>query len=168
MVIAAYYRPPNSTDETYLTETYNEQMKYIIILSGDFNLPDICWKSNTITKHQYPQRVNQLFLDLSHNLGLEQIVDFPTRQDNTLDLVFTSHPAFKLRCKSLPPSGKKGNHDIVLDDCSHKVVRSKTPRRKNIPLEKGPRRKPQIKCKTIWHWFYIHALWVNWAYVDWL
>jgi hypothetical protein len=47
-----------------------------------------------------------------------------------IDLVFTSHPAFKLRCKSLPPLGKKGDHDIVLYDCSHKVVRRKPPRRK--------------------------------------
>jgi hypothetical protein len=49
MVIAAYYRPPNRTDEVYLMETYNEVLdlkqkhtKSIIILSADFNLPDIC------------------------------------------------------------------------------------------------------------------------------
>ena len=69
---------------------------------------------------------------------MEQIVDFPTRQDNTLDLVFTSHPAFKLRCKSLPQLDKKGDHDIVLYDCSHKVVRSKPPRKKIYLWKKVP------------------------------
>ena len=45
-------------------------------------------------------------------LGLEQLVDFPTRLENTLDLIFTSHPSFKIRCKPLPPIGQKSDRDI--------------------------------------------------------
>ena len=137
MIIAAYYRPPNRTDDKYLTDTYNEIMslkqqhkKATFILSGDFNIPDICWSTNTIIGNQYAQKVNQLYLDLSHDLGLEQIVDFPTRHDKTLDLIFSSHPAFKVRCKPLPPLGNKSDHDIVLYDSSHQVSRNKTQRRK--------------------------------------
>ena len=85
MVIAAYSRPPNRTDDNYITDTYNElaklkqqHKKAIFILSGDFNIPDICWKTNTIAGRQYSLKVNQPYLDLSYDLGIEQIVDFPT------------------------------------------------------------------------------------------
>ncbi|CAC5368892.1 unnamed protein product [Mytilus coruscus] len=106
--------------------------KYVdrTLLSGDFNIPGICWKTNTIAGHQYAQKVNQLYLDLSHDLGVEQIVDFPTRQEHFLDLLFTSHPAFKLRCKQLPPLGDKSDHDIVLYDSTHEVSMKKPQRRK--------------------------------------
>ena len=58
------------------------------------------------------------------------MVDFPTRQDNTLDLVLTSHPGFKIRCKPLPPIGPKSDHDIVLFDTSHQPYRARPTRRK--------------------------------------
>ena len=54
----------------------------------------------------------------------------PTRQENTLDLVFTSHPDYKIRCKPLPPIGEKSDHDIMLFETSHQVYRARPPRRK--------------------------------------
>lgn len=140
MVICGYYRPPDRVDESYLTHSYEEisalqstYKKSIFIVSGDFNLPDIQWSDNTTTGHSYPHRVSQNFLDLAHDLSLEQMVDFPTRYENTLDLVLTSHPAFMTCCKPLPPIG---DHDIVLYDSSHQVVRTRPPRRK-ILLEQS-------------------------------
>ena len=67
---------------------------------------------------------------MAQELGLEQVVDFPTRQENTLDLVFTSHPGFKVRCKPLPPIAPKSDHDIVLFDTSHQPYRPRPTRRK--------------------------------------
>jgi hypothetical protein len=61
--------------------------------------------------------------------GLEHIVDFPTRKDNTLDLMLTSHPAFKLQCKPLPAIGNS-DHDIVLLDMACKLFKPKPIRRK--------------------------------------
>ena len=40
--------------------------------------------------------------------SLQQPVDFSTRKDNFLDLILTSHPGFKLRCKPLPAIGNSG------------------------------------------------------------
>ena len=74
----------------------------IFLIGGDFNLPHINWSEQTITNRQYPIKTNLAFLEIVADEGLEQIVDFPTRKDNTLDLMLTSHPAFKLRCKPLP------------------------------------------------------------------
>ena len=58
------------------------------------------------------------------------MVNFPTRQENILDLVFVSHPGYKIRCKPLPPIGEKSDHDIVLYDMSYQVHRARPPRRK--------------------------------------
>jgi hypothetical protein len=60
----------------------------------------------TGAKH-YSKKVNQTYLDLAAEHSLEQMVDFPTRGDNTLNLVFTSHPSYVERCKPLPPIADK-------------------------------------------------------------
>ena len=137
MVIGAYYRPPDKTDDVYLSNTYEEfsalrasHKKAVFIVSGDFNTPDIQWKDNSIVGNSYPHRVSQRYLDIAHDLSLEQMVDFSTRGDNTLDLILTSHPAFMTRCKPLPPIGVKSDHDIVLYDTTHEAVRSRPHRRK--------------------------------------
>ena len=41
-------------------------------------------------------------------------VNFPTRLQNTLDLVLMPYPSFKIGCKPLPPIGLKSDHDMVL------------------------------------------------------
>ena len=61
--------------------------------------------------------------------NLEQLVDFPTRKNKTLDLIFSSHPSYMVRCKPLPSIGNS-DHDVVLLDTSLQVRRPKPPRRK--------------------------------------
>ena len=78
---------------------------------------------------KYPIKTNLAFLEIVADEGLEQIVDFPTRRDNTLDRMLTSHPAFKLRCKPLP-SIRSSDHDIVLLDMACKPFKPKPVRRK--------------------------------------
>ena len=65
---------------------------------------------------------------MSEELGLCQMVDFKTRGDNTLDLVFTSHPSLVEHTKAIPALGK-ADHDIVLCDSQVKPVRSRKVRR---------------------------------------
>ena len=61
---------------------------------GDFNFRDIVW----------PDRLNksgsalspsdgQKLVDIINDHGLQQLVHFPTREENTLDLIMTSLPA---------------------------------------------------------------------------
>ena len=139
--ISAFYRPPNLIDEDYLETVKQEFQKIskrnkntVCIIAGDFNLPDIDWKSLAVTGHQYPSRVNKTFLEVIANNNLEQIVDFPTRKDNTLDLVLTTHPSFKARCKPMPSIGSS-DHDIVLLDTNIFPTRPK-PIRRTIHLWK--------------------------------
>jgi hypothetical protein len=71
--------------------------------------------------------MNKFFIDTIQEISMEQIVDFPTRLDNILDLVLTTHPSLVNKCKPLPGIV---DHDIVLIDTSIEVTRSKTPRHK--------------------------------------
>ena len=99
-------------------------------------MPDVSWKDNSITSSKHcPKRVSQTFLDIASDLGLEQMVQFPTHGENTLDLIFTSHPSYQERCKSLPPISESSDHDIVLFNTAHQPVRSR-PKRRTIYLWK--------------------------------
>jgi hypothetical protein len=136
LTLAAFYRPPSSVSETYLdlvkseiSGLHSKNKNNVLIIGGDFNVPDIDWKALSIAGHQNSARVNQTFLDLAAECSLEQQVDFPTRKQNTLDLIFTTHPSFKQRCKPLPPIGNS-DHDIVLYDTSLQAFRSRPQRRK--------------------------------------
>ena len=84
--------------------------------------------SRVSIRNRVTRRISQTYLDIIQDLGFEQMVNFPTRQENTLDLVFTTHPGYKISCKSLPPIGEKSDHDIVLSDTSHQVCRAQPPR----------------------------------------
>ena len=113
-----------------------KRRKDILIIGGDFNLPDICWSEQSIQTNQYPTHTNQAYLDTIADNGLEQLVDFPTRKENTLDLFFTTHPSFKQRCKPLPSIGNN-DHDIVLLDVACKHVLEELKHIFNIIFEKN-------------------------------
>jgi hypothetical protein len=96
-------------------------------IAGDFNLPDINWNNMTIEGSTYPNHINKSFIDIVQDLCMEQIVDFPTRLDNTLDLVFTTHKSLVYKCKPLPGIS---DHDIVLVDTNIRINRTKQTKRK--------------------------------------
>ena len=84
-----------------------------IWIAGDANLPDINWENYTITSHQYKRSINESFLHQLDTTGLDQIVDFPTRGDRTLDIIMTNRPSLVNQCCSLPPLS---DHDVVFFD----------------------------------------------------
>ena len=143
MVISSYNRPPNQSDESYLNKAYVEisklrkaSKKSVFILGRDFNVPDVSWKDDSITssKH-YPKRVSQTFL--ASDLGLEQMVQFPTRGENTLDLISLLIKVIKRDANlyHLLSISERSDHDIVLFDTAHQPVRSR-PKRQTIYLWK--------------------------------
>ena len=80
------------------------------VIGGDFNLPDVNWKSHEIQGNQYLKEINSLFLEMSQDLGLSQIVDIPTRGTSILDLFFTNNPDF---VKNFDIIDGLGDHNIV-------------------------------------------------------
>ncbi|CAG2201148.1 unnamed protein product [Mytilus edulis] len=129
LVIISAYRPPNKNDIDYLKQMIIEinelKLKFknsTFWLGGDFNLPDIKWPEQNISGSMYSKELNEAFIDMLNNLGIEQMVDFPTRKDNILDLFCTNQPALITKIKSIPGIS---DHDIVLVDAICKPQRSK-------------------------------------------
>ena len=101
------YRPPDTKRAEFkviidaLKSILNEMdnQKYTIILSGDFNFRFVEWNRNQsgACSHRYKQGTSKeekdQFLDLMEvcdDQCLVQIIEEPTRGENTLDLIFTN------------------------------------------------------------------------------
>jgi len=82
-----------------------------IVLGVDFNCPGIDWENNTLTDSYVSCEFREKLIDFSHNNQLSQLVTFPTRVQNTLDLCFTTHPNIVTSCEPLPGLS---DHDAVL------------------------------------------------------
>ena len=98
----------------------------VIWISGDANLPDIEWETMSITGHQNPVPVNSQFMNTVMDVASEQIVDFPTRGENLLDIFITNRPSLLNKCTPIPGLS---DHDIVLVDSNITPARQKPPRR---------------------------------------
>ena len=61
-----------------------------IWIGGDFNLPGIDWKVKSINNYQYPKQLNERFINLTDSCNMDQVVNFPTRNQNTLGLIITN------------------------------------------------------------------------------
>ncbi|KAF1424440.1 hypothetical protein FQV24_0004339, partial [Spheniscus mendiculus] len=74
------YRPPDQedqTDEALYRQTGAASRSQALVLMGDFNHPDICWRDNT-AGHKQSGRF------------LECVVEEPTRRGAMLDLVLAN------------------------------------------------------------------------------
>jgi hypothetical protein len=67
---------------------------------------------NYVTGNQVPETISKAFLHMSADLSIQQVNDHPTRENNILDLLFTSHPGHVEKCKTLAPIGNS-DHDIL-------------------------------------------------------
>ena len=83
----------------------------------------------SIAGNQNPSAVNETYLHTFQDLGLEQLVDFPTRYnpDNTLDLALTNRPSLVQRCVAIPGLS---DHAAVLITTKLRPAKSKPPKRK--------------------------------------
>ena len=133
LIVGGLYRPTNN-DVQYLDalcscleELAHKFKNAVFWFGGDMNLPDINWETLTIDGRQHPLRLNERFLECLQNCGLQQMVTFPTRGDNTLDVFLTNRPYLVNKCAPLPG---KGDHDIVYTDSSITAERSKPVKRK--------------------------------------
>ena len=117
LIIVSVYRPTNNDlqyAERICKALYDIATKYpsaTLWVCGDFNLPDIDWKSDCVVNHHYPVALNNCFISTFNDLGLSQIVDFPTRYHNTLDLFLTNRPSLIKECVPLPGVS---DHEMVL------------------------------------------------------
>jgi len=136
IIVCSIYRPTdNNTDYSKhmcntIKDLHVKHRDNILWIGGDANLPDINWKNDEIKGHQYPVFINQAFIDIFREVGCQQIIDFPTRQNNTLDIFATNRPSLVLKCSALPGLS---DHDIVLTD-TNIVAQRRRPIRRLIYL----------------------------------
>ena len=113
MNVTLIYRSPNSTTANndllfdlidVIADTENN------IILGDFNLPNIDWKTLNC------DRKSQRLIDISTTKSLVQIVDFPTHiKGNILDLVFTDRPENILNIENLGNLANSDHSIISID-----------------------------------------------------
>ncbi|GAB0207545.1 hypothetical protein GRJ2_003220200 [Grus japonensis] len=88
ILLGVCYRPPNQDEEA--AEAFYKGLEEVsqslaLVLMGDFNLPDVCWKYNTAERKQ-----SRRFLECVEDNFLTQLVSEPTRGGASLDLLFTN------------------------------------------------------------------------------
>ena len=106
--------------------------------SGDVNLPDIDWETHTIKGHNYPNSINQRFLNTIYDTDSDQIVRFPTRGESILDVFLTNRPYLIEKCKTVPGVS---DHDIVFVKASTRATRTKNFLLKHVDIDE---KKPDV------------------------
>ena len=63
-----------------------------VLVGGDFNCGDIEWSHMQVPHGVQKRQSQQQLLDIIGEHCLTQVVNIPTRNDKTLDLLFTNAP----------------------------------------------------------------------------
>ena len=157
--VASWYRPPvdghlpvsdNGNDLLNSLEKFDnlfrEQLDKIkninkgnkpplIHVLGDFSFRDIVWPDRlSKSGSSLSQTEGQILIDIMNDHGLEQLVNFPTRERNTLDLILTSLPG---QFADIHSPDKLSDHDIVSGTLKIAIPPIKKPRRKVYRYQKG-------------------------------
>ena len=117
IIVGSFYRPPHSADSVLdglMSSILSIKEKFPraqIILGGDFNSPGIDWEHGTLIDSYAPCYLREKLISISQDTLMFQMVTFPTRAQNILDLCFTTHPDTVLTCE---PTPGLSDHDAVL------------------------------------------------------
>ena len=129
-ILMAVFYPPPSSDYLHLKEftKFLDQASKAkfdqLLIVGDFNLPNVDWATLTAS---IDCQMYTLFTKAIKDHFLWQVIDFPTRNDNFLDLLLTNIPD-KI-------SNIKGFQDILNSD--HQLI--------EFSMDLRIKRQPHIK-----------------------
>lgn len=134
LLICTYYRPDEGDEPSLKRFAESARLaslsqNAIIVIGGDFNFPGWDWKKGVLKKCRYPS-LHNFFRDTLHDLGWEQLVTFPTREENALDLFLTNSPGLVPR---VSPLCGLSDHDAVYMELQIQPPRKRQVRR-TIPL----------------------------------
>jgi len=126
------YRPPSfdAASTNYMCMlvkclTKYSSNKYSNVLVGDFNLPKMLW---LFGHYSCPDtEIYNQFLTFVTDLSYIQMVDFPTRGNNVLDLLLTTEPSLFTAVKSECPFGSSDHSSVVFDIVLPCVSRTASP-----------------------------------------
>ncbi|CAC5407576.1 unnamed protein product [Mytilus coruscus] len=98
-----------------------------IMLTGDFNCPDINWETSTVNSNANDKEIQNKIMELTATFQLTQIYELPTRENNLLDLVFTTNLSLVKTSKNTPGIS---DHEMVTTDCDTKPYYQRSKPRK--------------------------------------
>ena len=141
LYLGSYYNPKTSDENSLknfdtMIRKASQLKNSAIIVGVDFNLPGWDWRTRTIKPNTKQPNLHYLFGNLLDDTGLIQIVDIPTRKDNTLDLIITNLPNQVQRVEVIPGLS---DHDIVFTEFALAPIK----------LKQKPRATPLYK-KANW------------------
>ena len=122
LYVGAYYRPHEKDEESLHEMEISIQRlnkHHNIILGGDFNFPGWDWKNNILEDCNQPT-LHYHFQEFLDDQGLTQLVEEPTRLDNTLDLLITSNPTLITKNTVVPGVS---DHDCPVIEVQLKPLR---------------------------------------------
>ena len=122
LLIGAFYMPHRNNKDM---EELEKSLKIIteennnnnIIIAGDFNCPDIQWDTLSLKHDASDKEVQRTLIDITSQSGLTQLHEEPTRENNLLDLIFTTNPTLAKTSTNIPGIS---DHAIVVTDIDTK------------------------------------------------
>ncbi|XP_041453148.1 uncharacterized protein LOC121406192 [Lytechinus variegatus] len=100
---------------------------YNILLSGDFNQPNVNWEESTIlANHAASKETAQALLETTTGFDLTQVVKERTRRNNILDLIFTNNTGLVSDVKVV---ARVSDHEIVIADLNLQARWKRQPRK---------------------------------------
>ena len=113
LLVLVFYGPPRNIQYTipelidHIRNFSHEDLQRLVLL-GDFNCPDVDWQNRSSSSSEGCVLVNAC-----REFGLKQIVDFPTRAKNILDLVFLPAGMSYMSLEAISPPTSKCDHDGI-------------------------------------------------------
>lgn len=132
ILIGSYYMPHRREKDLKEMQKSLQQATHSgrprqVLLCGDFNCPDVEWETGTVPAGVPDRPTQQLLIDISEEAHLTQVHAEPTRDDNVLELVFTTNPTLVKNSSSVPGIG---DHAAVVTDFDSRVYYQKQRPRK--------------------------------------
>ncbi|KAL3875470.1 hypothetical protein ACJMK2_033416 [Sinanodonta woodiana] len=143
--VSSWYRPPDTpSDNIILLKDQLDKIKsqgksnqqLNIHIMRDFNYRKVDWK----TKHnkEYGSCLSdsdgQQLIDILHEAGAEQLITFPTREHNTLDLFIITLPGQIVNIQS---PDRLSDHDVIKTNFKCTLPRKKVPKRTYFQYSRG-------------------------------
>ena len=94
---------------------------------GDLNLSNSNWESCCINGNSYPLTLCHMMIDCIQECGFSQVINFPTRRNNILDIFFTNRPSLVRKCHPLPGIS---DHEIIYLESSTELQLTKMSKHK--------------------------------------
>ena len=117
VILGCFYHPPHLPSS--VLDNLRDSLQHIrsqfpsakITLGGDFNCSGIEWSTGTLFESYISPTLRDTLITTMDDFLMQQVVTFPTRGTNILDLCFTTDPDLVQSCQPFPGVS---DHDIVL------------------------------------------------------